>query len=97
MTYEPNSVYKISKTIKTLVYPTTKNNEILLRIANYEDRFDLDAAVQHFDVNAWARDFYLEANAHLVNSAKSAYEILATMQVNITEMNLAGIKSLADV
>jgi hypothetical protein len=72
-------VYKVSKTLKTLVFPTTNPNEILLRIANYEDRFDNDAKVQHFDVNAWARDFYLEANVHNIHGLPSTYDTLASM------------------
>jgi len=95
-TYEPNTVYKQSKTLKTLAFMTLEPNEILLRIASYEDRFDKHAQTQHFDVNAWARDYYLEANILMVNATYSANQLLDGMQVNITEMNLPGTVPLAN-
>lgn len=95
-TYEPNTVYKQSKTLKTLAFMTLNPNEILLRIASYEDRFDKHAQTQHFDVNAWARDYYLEANINMVNATFSANQLLDGMQVNVTEMNLPGTVPLAN-
>ena len=95
-TYEPNTVYKQSKTLKTLAYLTMEPNEIMLRVASYEDRFDKHAMTQHFDINAWARDYYLEANIDMVNATYSANQLLDGMQVNITEMNLPGTVPLAN-
>ena len=43
----------------------------MIRVANLEDRtYDgiKVAKTYTFDVNAWARDFYIEANSHLINS-----------------------------
>lgn len=57
----PNKQYKESKTLKTIVYATALN-EVSLRIANLDDRFDKGCEVQAFDVNDWAREFFLEAN-----------------------------------
>lgn len=49
------------------------------------DRFDGPSAlVEAFDINAWAREFYAEANYHL-NVSES---ILKDLKINITEMNL---------
>lgn len=57
----------------------------MLRIANLQDRFDGESAlVQPFDVNAWAREFYAEANYHL----NASDTILKDLMINITEMNL---------
>lgn len=95
-TYEPNTVYKQSKTLKTLAFLSMEPNEILLRIASYEDRFDKHAMTQHFDVNAWARDYYLEANIGMVNATYSANQLLDGLQVNVTEMNLPGTVPLAN-
>lgn len=95
-TYEPNAVFKQSKTLKILPFLTLEPNEILLRIASYEDRFDKDAMTQHFDINAWARDYYLEANIDMINKTFTANHLLDGMQVNITEMNLPGTVPLAN-
>lgn len=63
----------------------------MVRLANLDDRFDgVDAAKSYkFDINAWAREFYLEANSHLL-SKNSTSELLRGIRLNITEMNLAG-------
>jgi len=80
----PNKLYKESKTLKTLVYAQGLN-QLVLRVSNLEDRFDGPAAkIQSFDVNAWAREFYAEANYHL-NASESIFKDL---KINITEMNL---------
>ena len=59
----PNKSYKESNTIKTTTYPIGVN-EILLRIINLDDRFDGKSNEDYiyFDVNAFAREMYLEAN-----------------------------------
>ena len=95
-TYEPNTVFKQSKTLKVLPFLSMEPNEILIRISSYEDRFDKDAKTQHFDINAWARDYYLEANLNLVNSTYSANQLLDGIQVNVTEMNLPGTVPIAN-
>jgi len=63
--YPPNKAYKNAQTVKTIIYPTGER-EVLLRIINLEDRFDGKAGdnIHYFDVNAFARELYLEANAH---------------------------------
>ena len=82
----PNKEYKESRTLKTLVYALGLN-EIIVRVTNLQDRFDGQTAlVQQFDVNAWAREFYLEANYHLNKSE----ELMKDLRVQITEMNLGG-------
>lgn len=57
----PNMPYKESKTLKTIAYAQGLN-EISLRVANLDDHFDKSAETVPFDVNAWAREFFLEAN-----------------------------------
>lgn len=42
-----------------------------------------------FDINAWAREFYLEANSHLFKK-NTTKELLQGVRLQITEMNLAG-------
>jgi hypothetical protein len=58
-----NAKFKESKFIKTILYPIN-SNEILLRITNLDDRFDgkTNEDFTYFDVNAFAREMYLEAN-----------------------------------
>lgn len=58
-----NTEYKESKFVKTTTYPIGAN-EILLRITNLDDRFDgkTNEDYIYFDVNAFARELYLEAN-----------------------------------
>jgi len=63
----------------------------MIRVSNLEDRFDgLNAKTYKFDINAWAREFYLEANSHLLAKGNTTSELLRGIRVNITEMNLAG-------
>lgn len=82
-----NQPYKTVGTIKTLVYGVNPN-EILVRVSNLEDRFDRrQARTYNFDLNAFGREFYFEANRHL--SSKNA-SIIHGMKLEITEMNLAG-------
>lgn len=58
-----NAQFKESKLVKTILYPINAN-EMLLRITNLDDRFDgkTNADFIMFDVNAFAREMYLEAN-----------------------------------
>ena len=60
---QANKAYKESKYIKTTTYPIGAN-EILVRITNLDDRFDgkTNEDYIYFDVNAFAREMYLEAN-----------------------------------
>ena len=42
-------------------------NELLVRVTNLEDRFDGEHAKTYFfDINEFAKEFLLEANAHLL-------------------------------
>lgn len=86
-----NEDYKMAMTVKTLIYGLGKD-EILLRVMNMEDNFDADAKTHMFDVNAWARDFYMEANQHLLVGLEGSNSsmLIAGMRVDITEMNLSG-------
>lgn len=63
----------------------------MIRLSNLDDRFDgANVAKSYkFDINAWAREFYLEANSHLL-SKNTTSELLRGIRLNITEMNLAG-------
>lgn len=65
----------------------------MLRVANLEDRFDSDPKTYKFDVNSWAREWYLEANAHLAYN-ESEFDVLKNLMVIVTEMNLSGVVSL---
>jgi hypothetical protein len=49
------------------VYAVNKG-VIMLRIANLEDRFDgqNNSKTYDFDINAFAKEYYIEANAHLM-------------------------------
>lgn len=66
----------------------------MLRIANLEDRFDghNNSQSYNFDVNAWAKEYYMEANAHLMQglSPKDQEAFVNAIVTNITEMNAAG-------
>lgn len=92
-TSAPNAEYKEGKTIKTLAYGVGKG-VVMLRIANLEDRFDgaNNSRSYNFDLNAWAKEYYLEANAHLIQglSPKEQETFVKAIEVNITEMNAAG-------
>lgn len=63
----------------------------MVRLTNMEDRFDGQKVAKSFkfDINAWAREFYLEANSHLL-SKNTTSELIRGLRLNITEMNLAG-------
>jgi hypothetical protein len=67
---------------------------VMLRIANLEDRFDGSNNSQsyNFDLNAWAKEYYMEANAHLIQglSPKEQETFVKAIELNITEMNAAG-------
>lgn len=84
-----NAEFKSSKTVKLLVYGVQKN-QVMIRLSNLEDNFDgMKAKSIKFDVNAWAREFYLEANSHL-SKKNTTTQLLQGIRLNITEMNLAG-------
>ena len=72
-----------------------QKNEILIRFANIEDRFDgkNNSQTYYLDLNAFAMEYYLEANAHLMYT-KEDLNVLKHIKLNITEMNLAGSISL---
>lgn len=53
-----------------------------------EDRFDGNNNVFYFDVNAFARELYLEANAHSLTTDEQ--KIVTNLKLDIEEMNLAG-------
>jgi hypothetical protein len=61
----------------------------MIRLSNMEDRFDGASKSYKFDINAWAREFYIEANSHLFK-LNTTSEIVKGIRLNITEMNLAG-------
>jgi len=96
-TSSPNDEYKQGKTIKTLAYVVGKG-VFMLRIANLEDRFDgkNNSQSYNFDINAWAKEYYMEANAHLMQglSHKEQETFVKAIELNITEMNAAGSISL---
>ena len=47
--------------------------------------------MQTIDLNAFARELFMEANAHLLSkTATIAEDQIKQLQVNITEMNLGG-------
>lgn len=84
-----NAEFKESKTVKLLVYGLQKN-QVMIRLSNLEDHFDGAKAKSYkFDINAWSREFYLEANSHLFKK-NTTKELLQGIRLNITEMNLAG-------
>jgi hypothetical protein len=82
--------------VKSLVYGLAKD-EILLRVMNMEDKWDHDAEAHMFDINAWAREFYIEANQHLIVGIDqgNSSTLLAGMRLEITEMNLSGSLEMA--
>jgi hypothetical protein len=94
----PNKDFKQSGTIKAITYGI-KPNEIQVRLTNLQDGFDGNYSKPlAIDLNAWAREFYLEANAHLMvpkdsdhmSVRNSSIDVLEGVILNITEMNLAG-------
>lgn len=92
--FSANDYFKHSSHLKTSVYPA-KNNTVLLRVQNLADKFDgvAGSATHMFDVNAWAREFYYEANAHLVPANGSLDVFYENLYVNVTEMTLGGFIS----
>jgi len=87
-----NMDFKSSKSLKVLVF-ARNYSEIILRIANLEDRvLDKGAKTYTFDVNSFARDWYLDANQHL--SYDDDFDVLKNLFLNITELNLSGTVSL---
>ena len=70
-----------------------------MRLTNLEDRFDglNNSGSVVFDINAFAKELFMEANAHwlgAMNSMKQQEEYIKMMQINITEMNAAGSMTL---
>lgn len=95
---KPNIAFKMSKTLKNIIYGI-KPNEIQIRVANIEDRFDGNySGPIGLNINEWAREYFLEANSHLMvpndshNMSKrnTSLDILEGVMLNITEMNIAG-------
>lgn len=84
-----NRDFKDSSTVKLLVFGVQKN-QVMIRVSNMEDRFDgLNAKSFKFDINAWAREFYIEANSHFLMKNTTS-EIIRGIRLEIQEMNLAG-------
>lgn len=84
-----NKEFKEASTLKLIPFGVQKN-QVMIRLANLEDNFDgMKAKTYKFDINAWAREFYLEANAHYLMT-NTTTELLQGIRLNITEMNLAG-------
>ena len=49
----------------------------MIRVTNLEDQFDgLTAKSYKFDINAWAREFYLESNTHYLAAGNTTADIL---------------------
>ena len=83
-----NRQFKETSTLKLIPFGVQKN-QVMIRVANLEDNFDGLTATYKFDINAWAREFYLEANEHYL-VVNTTTELLQGIRLNITEMNLAG-------
>lgn len=88
-----NQEFKQAKTVKLIPFGVQKN-QIMIRLVNLEDRFDGEAKTYRFDVNAWAREFYIEANQHLLGNPRfrglTMSDLVRGIRLNITEMNLSG-------
>ena len=70
-------------------------NELILRVINLEDRFDglNNSASVVFDVNTFAKEYFMEANTHWMtkmNSNKQMEDYIKALNINITEMNAVG-------
>jgi hypothetical protein len=50
-----------------------------------------------FDINSYAREFFLEANAHLVNRFGNFSEGLEGVKINVTEMTLSGAAEIKEL
>mmetsp|Transcript_4442 Transcript_4442/g.6557 ORF Transcript_4442/g.6557 Transcript_4442/m.6557 type:complete len:331 (-) Transcript_4442:54-1046(-) len=81
---DSNEVVKKAKTVKTLVY-AAGNNSVLVRVSNMEDSFDKEPRTFHFDVQAFARELFLEANPSL------SEEQLLKMKIKVDEKTLTGV------
>jgi hypothetical protein len=68
-------------------------------VQNLADRFDgvAGSATHMFDVNAWAREFYYESNAHLVPTDGNLSGMYEDLFVNVTEMTLGGFITKAEI
>lgn len=93
----PNTHFKYARSLKAITYGIGQN-EIQLRLTNLDDRFDGNfTSTIGVNINEWAREFFLEANAHfmapnITNSSmrNTSLDMLEGVTLNITEMNLAG-------
>jgi hypothetical protein len=56
------------------------------------DKFDGKSSegIQRFDINSWAREFFIEANRNLLRDEKFAMKLLDDMRVNVEETTLSG-------
>ena len=56
------------------------------------DKYDglSSEGVQRFDINTWAREFFVEANRHLMIDEKHANKMMDDMHVKIEETTLSG-------
>jgi hypothetical protein len=71
----------------------------MVRVINLADRFDglNNSGSVIFDVNTFAKEYFMEANAHwfgTLNSKKQQEDYMKMIQINITEMNAAGSMTL---
>jgi hypothetical protein len=63
-----NRVYKHVQTLKTSIFPKGRQ-EIQIRVNNLEDRFDNGTNNTYiFDVSDFAKEYFMEANQHLLNT-----------------------------
>jgi len=71
----------------------------MVRLINLDDRFDGHNTSQIVDLNAYAKEMYMEANSHLLKNltSKAQKQLMGGVKLNITEMNLAGSISLAQM
>jgi len=63
-----------------------------------EDKgFDSNAKSQKFDVSAWAREYFIEANMHNLTKEEGStgiYNLLEGVRLNITETQLSGVNQV---
>ena len=88
------------QTLKTSIFPKARN-EIQVRVNNLEDRFDgvKGSNTYMFDVADFAKEYFMEANQHLLNTLtpEQIAQKMALVSLNITEMNIAGSISLEEM
>ena len=87
-----NREAKESKTLKIIPFGV-RPNEVLVRVTNLEDKFDglaYENSSIMFNVNDWAREFYLEANMHNAPEDGDLSKLLEDLRVNVVEMTLSG-------